>query len=190
MRWYLMNAPAWVLSVITGLSFGILMAIGFALLSSAIGDTQATSLTFSIVAGAIGGLIFGAAMGPFAAMRHRHMRSVLGPLSAEDLAVVLRAVARGPVPADPELRQAAGRLARLKLDDLRRNRIWTTLIFVLFGLLEAYEAVVTSAWFWLGALLFAYFILLQLWLPRRLRRRIERLQASDGGERGPSGLVR
>ncbi|WP_028921396.1 hypothetical protein [Pseudonocardia acaciae] len=187
MRWYLMNAPAWVLSVITGLAFGLLMTIAFALLSSAIWNTPATSLTFDIVAGAIGGLIFGAVMGPFAAMRYRHVRSVLGPLSAEDLAVVLRAVARGPVPADPELRQAAGRLARLKLDDLRRNRVWTTLIFVLFLLLEVREAVVTSPWFWLAAVLFAYFILLQLWLPRRLRRRIERLGAYDGERRGPVG---
>jgi len=143
-------------------------------------------LIANVILGMLAGVAFGAVMGPLAARHNRRARSMLGPLPAEDFAVVLRAAARGPVPADPQLRRAAGRLAQLRLDELNRNRAWTSAVFLLAFLLEVYAAVVTSAWFWLGALVFASAIAGQLWFPRRLLRRIEQLHSGDDLSLGPT----
>jgi hypothetical protein len=187
MRRFLIQAPWWVLSVVTGVPFGVAMVVmSQVLLPSAGQAARSLPLIANIVLGMLAGLVFGAVMGPLAARHNRRTRSVLGPLPAEDFAVVLRAAARGPVPADPRLRRAAGRLAQLRLDDLNRNWARTSAMFLLFFLLEVYAAVVTSAWFWLGALVCASVIAGQLWFPRRLRRRIEQLHAGDDSSLGPT----
>lgn len=180
MRRFLIQAPWWVISVVTGVPFGVAMVVGFHVLLPSAGPTaRSLPLIANVILGVIAGAVFGAVMGPLAARRNRQARSVLGPLPAEDFAVVLRAAARGPVPADPRLRRAAGRLAQLRLDELNRNWARTSAVFLLGLLLEVYAAVVMSAWFWLGALVAASAIVGQLWFPRRLRRRIEQLHPGD-----------
>jgi hypothetical protein len=184
---FLIQAPWWVLSVVTGVPFGVAMVVGFQVLLPSVGQTtRSLPLIANVILGMIAGIAFGAVMGPLAARHNRRALSVLGPLPAEDFAVVLRAAARGPVPADPRLRRAAGRLAQLRLDELNRNWARTSAMFLLFFLLEVYAAVVTSAWFWLGALVCASVIAGQLWFPRRLRRRIEQLHAGDDSSLGPT----
>jgi hypothetical protein len=180
MRQYLMHAPWWVLVVVTGVPFGAVMVI-FSRLMRVGSQLTVSSPTVDLVCGAIGGLIFGAIMGPITAGRNRRARSVVGPLSAEELAVVLRAAARGPVPADPKLRRAAGRLTRFRLDELTRNWGFTLATSVLFFPLMVYDAVITSAWYRLGALALGCAAVGQVWQSRRrLRRRVARLQAEGG----------
>jgi hypothetical protein len=166
MRRYLMQAPWWVLSVVTGVPFGVAMVVGFQVLPSLAGQTtRSLPLIANVILGMTAGVVSGVVMGRLAARHNRQARSVLGPLPAEDFAVVLRASARGAVPPDPRLRRAAGRLAQLRLDELNRNRAGTSAVFLLGLLLEVYAAVVMSAWFWLGALVFVSAIVGQLWSP-------------------------
>lgn len=187
MRRFLIQAPWWVLSVVTGVPFGVAMVVMSHVLLPSVGHpTRSLPLIANVILGMLAGVVFGAVMGPLAARLNRRTRSVLGPLPAEDFAVVLRAAARGPVPADPRLRRAAGRLAQLRLDELNRNRAGTSAVFSLGFLMEVYAAVVTSAWFWLGALVCASVIAGQLWFPRRLRRRIEQLHGGDDSSLGPT----
>jgi hypothetical protein len=53
--------------------------------------------------------------------------------------------------------------------------------FGLFFVLEVLAAVVSSPWFWLWAGFFALLLAFQVLWPRRLRRRVECLQAEGGG---------
>lgn len=94
---------------------------------------------------------------------------------------MLRAAARGPLPADPKLRRAAGRLARFRLDELNRNWGFTLATSMLFFPLMIYEAVITLAWYRLGALALGCAVAGQAWQSRRrLRRRVVQLQAEGG----------
>jgi hypothetical protein len=53
--------------------------------------------------------------------------------------------------------------------------------FGLFFVLEVLAAVVSSPWFWLWAGFSALLLAFQVLWPRRLRRRVECLQAEGGG---------
>jgi hypothetical protein len=69
------------------------------------------------------GIGFGAAMGPLIAGQARRLRPLIESMSAEEYDQVRRAAARGPVPADPRLRQEAARLASLRYEEMTRFRV-------------------------------------------------------------------
>lgn len=102
-------------------------------------------------------------------------------MSAEEYDQVRRLAARGPVPADPSVRQKAARLASLRYDEFTRFRVPLLIAFGLYFVLAVLAAVVSSPWFWLSAAFFALLLAFQVLWPRRLRRRVERLQAEGGG---------
>jgi hypothetical protein len=99
---------------------------------------------------------------------------LLGSLSAEKRRVVRRAAAGGPVPADPELRRAAGRLAAHHVDEMTHYR---GLVLIGGGLLLALlviAAVVTSVWwYWLNAEWIALVVASYFGSLRLMRRRVE-----------------
>jgi Flp pilus assembly protein TadB len=101
--------------------------------------------------------------------------------SAEEYDQVRRVAARGPVPADPILRQEAARFASLRYDEFTRFRVPLLIAFGLYFALAVLAAMVSSPWFWLSAVFFALLLAFQVLWPRRLRRRVERLQAEGGG---------
>jgi Flp pilus assembly protein TadB len=171
MRPGLLNVPWWQWSLITGVPFGVLM---FLFLGSRYpGDW---------IIGVGVGVGFGAAMGPIIAGQARRLRPVIESMSAEEYDQVRRAAARGPVPAEPRLRQDAARFASHHYEEMTRFRVQLMIVFGLFFVLAALTAVVVSSpWSWLSAGFFALMLAFQVLWPRRLRRRIERLQAEPRG---------
>lgn len=106
-------------------------------------------------------------------VRQRRKRvAAIGNLPIADLRVANRAATRGPVPADPHIRQAAEWLATNQLNESSRHR-WLSLIgivFVIVGIVDA--ALTSSAWWWLGAAamlsLCAWFLVWRIQLKRRI----------------------
>jgi Flp pilus assembly protein TadB len=166
----LMNLTWWQWSLISGVPFGGLM---FVFLGSRYPND------WIIWVGA--GVGFGAAMGPIIAGQARRLRPLIESVSAEEYVQVRRAAARGPVPADPRLRQAAARFASHRYEEMTRFHVPLLIAFCLFFVLAALAAVVSSPWSWLSAGFFALLLAFQVLWPRRLRRRVERLQAEGGG---------
>lgn len=133
--------------------------------------------TKAIVIGLIDGIIFGAVMGRLQVRRRRKMVAAIGTMPARDLRVAGKAVMRGPLPTDPQIRQAAEWLATNQLNETSRFR-WLGLIFLGFVTVVSVAIALTSSpWWWLGAVamvsMFAFFLL----MPIHLRRRLEMLRA-------------
>ena len=169
MRERLQSAPWWVMSLISGGFFGVWMTI-FGYLE------HPGSWTRAIVIGLTEGVFFGAIMGPLQARQRRKRVAAIGSMPAHDLRVAGRAAMRGPVPADPRVRQAAEWLATTQLKASSRYR-WIGLIIVAFYTVASVAFALTwSLWWWPVAVaafsLCAWFIV----LPRQLRRRIEMLK--------------
>jgi Flp pilus assembly protein TadB len=165
----LVNAPWWQWSLITGVPFAGLMVLF-------LGTRYPDGWIFLVSAG----LVFGAVMGPIIARQARRLRPVIGSMSAEEYAQARRAAVRGPVPADPVLRQKTARLASHHYDELTRVHVPSLIALGLLFVLQVLAAVVSSPWFWLYAVFFAVLLALQVLSWRRMRRRIERLQAEGG----------
>jgi len=169
MRERLQNAPWWVMSLITGLSFASVTAVLNHFL-------QPASWTAAIVGGLLGGVIFGAIMGPWAVRQRRQAVAASGDLPFQALRIASRAVMRGPVPLDPEIRQATVRLTRLQLKQYSRGRLWLGAFFVgALNVLYGFLALTESPWWWIPFGIFLGFGVLNVVLPRHLRRRMEML---------------
>lgn len=164
MRERLLHAPAWVLGLLNGSLFGLFWT-AFTRYSD--GD----SWTSALVQGALMGLFFGAVMGRLQHRQQQGVRDVAGR-SPEGLSRrVRRAAVRGPVPAEPAVREAARGLALAQLVQLDRQRRWAPTFFVLVGLLSAYLAMTDSPWWWLAVVAWAVAAVGHPWLRSRLRRR-------------------
>src|SRR4051812_23312780 len=105
---WLLRAPWWVLSLVTGVLFGIAMALFGAL-------AQGASWPVAAGGGVLGGLLFGAVMGPVLARQNRRLRESTGGASADDLRRARRAVRGGRVPDDPAERALAHGLVTTQL---------------------------------------------------------------------------
>lgn len=165
----LQNAPWWAYSLIEGVLFGAWMTVTNHMWNS-------ESWSKAIVSGLIAGVFFGAVMGPLQARRNRKASAVLGNLSGCDRRAAGKAVGRGPVPRDPEIRQVAERLATSQLKEISRTR-WLGLPVFSFVLVSSvFSALNETPWWWLGAAVaFAFMALIAL-LPIHLKRRIKLLQ--------------
>lgn len=163
MRAYLLIAPWWVLSLFYGTIFGPATAVFIKV-------RESSSWTTALAAGALSGIMFGAIMGPTMAQQNRRHRQAAGDLSPQDFFVVQRAARRGPIPTDPRLRAAAARAATFQLDNVRRHRRSGILIFGL-GLVLSVAFVFQSRWWLLAMPAYAYLLITQWELPKRLERR-------------------
>jgi Flp pilus assembly protein TadB len=170
---WLLRAPWWVLSLVTGGLFGVNMALFGALF-------QEERWPVAVVGGVLAGVLFGAVMGPLLARQNRRWRDSVGTSSTDDLRRARRAARGGPVPTDPEQRALAHRLVTTQLGELRRRRRLSVTVFSVFLVLEAVMAVTRSPWFWLAAAFFAAMLALVLAYPRRLERRAAELAPPDG----------
>lgn len=112
MRAYLNTAPRWVLWLVYGLPFGAAMAIGI------VGDDSSGAAEI-VGFGLVAGVGFGVCLTFATDKQRREIREVIGEVPASELGTVYRAARRGPVPADPEIRAAALRLARHELAQAR-----------------------------------------------------------------------
>src|SRR3954454_2835079 len=124
MRTHLAKPPRWVLAVITGFPFGITMGI-FTKIDGP------TSWTESVVGGLVIGVVFGVAMAFSLDKRLCTMDAAVGDLPTGKRKAAHRAADRGPLPADPEIRAAALRIAMNKLDLLRPKKLFIVAAMVL-----------------------------------------------------------
>jgi hypothetical protein len=150
MRDRLLNAPWWVLSLVSGASFGLLWTVWRRLVE---GDSWSAAL----VQGTLLGIFFGAVMGPVTHRQNRGLREAAAH-SPEGLSRrVRRAAFRGPVPADPAVRDAARRVVVAQLRPLDGQRWWGPLFFVFVAALGVALGLSDSPWwfvpvpFWIAA---------------------------------------
>jgi hypothetical protein len=172
-RTYLLTASRWVVGLSSGLVFGIGMAA----------MTRFTDPPASWRAAAVTGVVTGALLGTALAFgldkQRRDLRAAAGDLPPGQLAEAYRAAVWGRLPGDPIVRAAAARVARRKLEAVRRARV----LFAILAILMTVGAVMNlrAGNHGLAALLaaaaFAWGI--ELDQPRRLRRRIGRLSAEE-----------
>jgi Flp pilus assembly protein TadB len=169
MRAYLSKAPRWIMAVIIGLPFGIMMGI-YTKIDGPMSSAGA------VLEGLVAGVFFGVAMAFSIDKRRRAMRAAVGDLPTGEAKAARRAADRGPIPTDPEIRAAAVRIATQQLDLLRpvlRRRFIVAMVLLLT--FSVVGAVIESPWYLLYALVPAL-LLTSLWyLPRRIRRRIRLL---------------
>lgn len=167
MREKLQNAPWWVWSLIMGVYFGAAMAVFLHMQEPSVWPA-------AIVGGLVSGVIFGAIMGPLVVRLRRKTSAAAGNLPARDLRIAGQAVMRGPVPLDPDIRQAAARLATLQLKQFSRLRGgFGLLLFGTLTMFSAFHALTDSPWWWVTAALFLALCALYVILPRHLKRRLE-----------------
>jgi ABC-type multidrug transport system fused ATPase/permease subunit len=159
----LISMPNWALFLVTGLPW---VAVFF-VIDLIFGD----SLLPALVPAAILGVVLG--VGTTAALKFgdRLEKRAFGDVSTEVRREATRAVRTGPVPADPETRAVALRLAQQHLRYVRRLRpvlAVNAALALIVGVVGAFS----SSWLVL-AFVFAVPLLAQLVLtPRRLRDRI------------------
>jgi hypothetical protein len=153
-----------VLALVAGLPFGGAMALYRGLID---GD----GWRHALVGGGIAGLVFGGLMGPVLYRQNRRLRQVIGELSVRDIRRVGRAAWRGPVPADPEIRSAAYRLAVHRLSQNRDLRVLGVVVLAGWLLVCVILALTQTPWFWLEVLLVAAILGAYLAQQRRLERR-------------------
>jgi hypothetical protein len=168
-RWALLRAPTWVLSLVTGTVFGLAMF--------AIQLFEGSTATAAAVGACLGGVIFGLVMGPISRRTNDGFLEATAGLPAAQQRAVRRAVMRGPVPADPEARRSAASVIARQLATYRRMR-WAPVVYLAFIALSLWLTVSDSGWFALAALLFTGFCALHLWTPWYLERR-RRLLAGE-----------
>jgi hypothetical protein len=175
MRERLLHAPAWVLGLVNGSLFGLIWV-----LVTRFGDGESWST--AVAYGGIAGVVFGALMGR---VQHRQQRGVreIAARSPEGLSRrVRRAALRGPVPEQPEVREAAHGLALAQLVQYERQRRWASPFFVLVALLSAYLAVTDNAWWWVAVVAWTVAAVGHPWMRSRLRRRAELLRGPGAQE--------
>jgi hypothetical protein len=166
----LLNAPWWVLALVTGVPFGLVMGVFVAVRD---GDPLLAAYM-----GAVAGTFFGLAMGVVLARQNRRARAALTVAPGQELAV-LRAAGKGPAPADPAVREAALRLVIDQRRQLARWRIPSLVLFGAFAVLDAVVAITGNPWLWLGVALFVGLAALPLVTARRVERRIAVLQGHE-----------
>jgi uncharacterized membrane protein (UPF0136 family) len=164
------KVPAWATCLLIGIPFGAAMGT--------YSWVDGTSPKYAVISGAITGLIFGIAMTLFLRRQNAQLLQAVGDLPPPLRRAANRAM-RGAVPADPEVRAAAIRMAKYRLSVMRR---WRTASLIIWGLLLAL-AVITllngSLWRLVLVALFLLFLVFQFTEPRRLRARIELLESAD-----------
>lgn len=139
MRERLLDAPAWrgtVLSVV--LFFAVVVLWGVLLRDETWSEVLVRAAVIGLVAGAVVGLVL-------------HQRRFDDPDDQSPRAVgrrVRRASWRGPVPEDPDEREAAHDLAVDHLRELDRQRYWGPATFLATAALSAGVALTGVTWVW------------------------------------------
>lgn len=90
-----------------------------------------------------------------------------------------RAAVWGPIPDDLTVRAAAARVAQRRLEAIRRGRIWFAILAILMTVIAVMNLLAGN--YGLAAVLAAAALTwgIELYQPRRLRRRLGRLSAEE-----------
>jgi len=128
---------------------------------------------------ATSGIPFGLAMAWWGRRWRRERGRMETDLPADKVQVARLAASRGPVPADPEIRAAAVRIAAHELAEVTRHRRFRILIGGVMLIATVGAAQAGSLWALLYAACAAAVLYFQWHQPRQLRRRIDLLSAAD-----------
>ena len=177
--WYV-RAPWWQLALAFAVPVSVLRFLGMRFL-------QADPVGEAALAAGLHGVGFGLVLGVVVARQNRGMRSAAG---SDDPGFVVRAAkvaARGPVPDDPVLREAARRIALYRGGLLRRYRRWVVPFLALVGTvvlgLAIHRGLLAPGL--VAAVVLAALAVLFVALPRHAERRAEQLRHPPG--RDPDG---
>jgi hypothetical protein len=160
----LLRAPWWIRALVYGIYFGTVTGFLNATISHQDFATAAAQ-------GALGGLIFGVVMGVRGSRSGNAFARIAGPVLREKLPAVLRATVKGPIPDDPDIRNASGRIIAYRLSRLGRAVAVTYVVFGLFAALAVYLVITSGPVWWLAFALFISFIPLTAYQASRTRRR-------------------
>ena len=116
----------------------------------------------------------------FTARTRRRLRDSVGVVAGRDERAVSRAATRGPVLADPALREAALRLARFRAEENRRRRIFNLSVFPVFTVGSLLLATSHGLLWLAAAVLFGGLAVWTVFVPRRLADRISVLSDPHG----------
>ncbi|MGX5653759.1 hypothetical protein ACWKWC_03200 [Geodermatophilus nigrescens] len=94
----------------------------------------------------------------------------MGTLDPETQRAAARAIRRGPVPADPQVRAAAVRVIDHQVAEMRSRRWLSIGGFVLFMVLSTTLAISQSSWWWLAVAFWVAMAGMAMVRPRRLQR--------------------
>ena len=151
-RLYLIKAPArraaLIVGVIGGSFFGIMMGLVYAFQNH--DGTSAAA-----IAGLFTGATFGTFMGWRGTKQRQNMRAKVGAMSPEKYLAALDAARKGPIPTDPEIREAARHIVAIRLQTVAKAPKTAIALFGFFVLLSAYQALTSDPIYWLGVPFFA-----------------------------------
>jgi uncharacterized membrane protein YraQ (UPF0718 family) len=169
MRTYLLTAPRWAVGLYSGLFFGI----GIAVVTRSF--DQPTSWLVAAVTGVVTGVLIGAVMAFTIGVQRRDLRAAAGDLPAAQLLDAYRAAVRGPIPADPQVRAAAARVAQRLIHAVRQTWILSSALAILLVVGAVMNT--TTGEYGLAAMLAAAALAnaTEVYQLKRLRRRVERL---------------
>jgi hypothetical protein len=130
----------------------------------------------SLLSAALSGLFFGPVFGALTYRTAQRQRAAMGTLPDRESRLARRAATRGPVPADPQVRDAALRVANFRLDQAKRQLVWGSLFWAVIIAIGMWLVMTDSPWWAVPVMLFAGLLIFQLRLPGHLRRRVALLQ--------------
>ncbi|TDD62679.1 hypothetical protein E1263_02880 [Kribbella antibiotica] len=133
--------------------------------------------TFIALSAVIGGVVTGTTIALATRKQRREQLRILEQRPVAEWKQVRRAMWRGPVPADPEIRGSALELARTMYGRAHRFRWWITIILALNLVLSiARVATGDNPWYLLAGVAWVGAVVSHWYTIRRLRQRIALLQ--------------
>ncbi|MDT0274548.1 hypothetical protein [Blastococcus goldschmidtiae] len=166
MRARLLDAPAWRSTVVSVVTFFAVVVLWGVLVRD---ESWAEVLVRAVVVGLVAGAVV--------AFAHRQRRAD-DPDDRSPRAVgrrVRRAASRGPVPEDPDEREAAHDIALDHLRVFEGQRYWAPATFVVTAVLAAGVALTGPAWVWVTVPVWLAAAAGHPWLRNRMRARAELL---------------
>lgn len=161
---------SWRRAITLGVFFGI--GMGF---FGALHDDRYNPVE-GVIVGLVSGAIFGTLMERWTRNQQHAWRqrtaALTEDLTPEERTTALKASRRGQLPVDPRTREAAAAITEYRLELMNRQATKNSLILGAFMVLNVLMAVFSSAWWWLGFLLFAFFLTMGWWQPKMLQHRL------------------
>ncbi|GAA3594178.1 hypothetical protein GCM10022223_06500 [Kineosporia mesophila] len=162
----MLTAPWWKLALIQGTFFGVSMAVCWRLYD------RETPIAISITLWVIAGIVFGVIMGRISARNNQQIIAASGLTDRDEIQQAARASRRGPVPADPHIRQAAHKMAMQFLVMSESQRKSSLACFGIGTPVYLVVAFLHSFWWLLAAAVFAVMFVRTLRQSDRLARRV------------------
>jgi hypothetical protein len=177
MRTYLLTIPSWVVGLSSGLIFGAAFAV-----VTRFTAPPPVSWPTPAIAGVIAGVLFGGTLAYASRRQQRDLRAVAGDLPPAQQLDAYRAAVSGQIPAHPQTRAAAARIAQRRIEELRQFRILSVIVAALLTLGAVLN--LTAGDYILAAFLLASALAngAQLYQLKRVRRQLQRLSAEGAAD--------